>query len=157
SCYTKKYLTTGAAAVEGTYVWVPFVPIEETAANPALAAYVATVGKDKVDTWGVTSWQSAIAFQRVVNAIVAHDGPNAITRAKVLTGLRAMKDFDAAGISGPRALGSPSACYVLLQVKGGAFTRVWPIKRGTLDCDPGNLATVSSNPEKQAPTDLRLS
>jgi hypothetical protein len=34
-------------------------------------------------------------------------------------------------------------------VKGGAFTRAWPKKRGTLDCDRGNLATVNASPEEQ--------
>ena len=157
SCYTKRFLTTGASAVEGTYVWVPFVPLEEVASNPALKAFVTSVGEDKVDTWGVMSWQAAIAFQQVVNKIVADQGPNAITRAAVLKGLKAMKDFDAAGISGPRSLGGTSPCYVLLQVKGNKFTRAWPKKPGTLDCDPGNLATVNTNPEKLSATDLRQS
>jgi hypothetical protein len=157
SCYTKRFLTTGASAVEGAYVWVPFVPLEEISTNPALKAYVDTVGEAKVDTWGVTSWQSAIAFQQVVNQIVADGGPNAITRTKLLAGLKALKDFDAAGISGPRALGQYSPCYMLLQVKSGKFTRAWPKKPGTLDCDASNLVTVNTNPEKLAATDLRQS
>jgi hypothetical protein len=154
ACYTRRFLTDGASAVEGSYVWIPFIPLEETSTTPALAAYVDTIGKAKVDTWGVVSWQSAIAFQQVVNKIVADSGPNAITRAKVLAGLEALKDFDADGISGPHALGTTSPCYVLMQVKGGKFVRSWPTKAGTLDCKADNLQTVNVNPEKQAATDL---
>jgi hypothetical protein len=154
ACYTQQFLTTGASAVEGAYVWLQFLPFEEADTNAALDAYISTVGKDKVDTWGATSWQAAIAFQQVVNQIVAEKGPNAITRAALLDGLRSLEDFTADGMAGPRALGDYSPCYVLLQVSEGEFTRVWPEERGTFDCDPTNLATVSLNAEETAATDL---
>jgi len=154
ACYTRTFLSNGAAAVEGAYVWVPFVPLEETDTNPALDAYVSTIGRAKVDTWGIVSWQAAIAFQQAINRIVADKGPNAITRAALLPALKAMTHFDAAGISGPRSLTAYSPCYALVQVRGGKFVRVWPTKRGTLDCDATNLVTVTANPEKQAATDL---
>jgi hypothetical protein len=149
ACYTQKLLSSGGSAVDGAYVWVPFLPLEEKDTNPALNAFVTTVGK-KVDTWGVVSWQAAIAFQQVVNQIVVDKGPNAITRANILAGLKDVKDFTADGISGPRTLSSPSPCFVLLQVKHGAFNRVWPKERGSLDCNPSNLATVHVNQEQEA-------
>ena len=155
ACYTRTFLTNGASAVEGAYVWVPFVPLEETDTNKALEAYVTTIGRDKVDTWGVVSWEAGLAFKQAVDKVVADKGPNGITRATLLEALRGMRNFDAAGISGPRTLGDPSPCYVLVQVRGGKFVRVWPAKSGTLDCDPGNLVTVTANAEKQAASDLR--
>jgi hypothetical protein len=36
----------------------------------------------------------------------------------------------------------PSDCYVLMQVKGGKFVRVFPTKKGTLDCNPKNVYTI---------------
>lgn len=150
ACYTQTMLSSGGDAVEGSYVWIQFLPLEETDTNPALDAYVSTVGADKVDTWGAVSWQAAIAFQHAVNQIVLDDGPNAITRAALLDALGSLEDFTADGISGPRALGELSDCFVLLQVQDGAFVRAWPEERGTFDCDPTNLATVNVNPEQGA-------
>jgi hypothetical protein len=34
---------------------------------------------------------------------------------------------------------------VLLQIKGGKFVRVFPTKKGTIDCDPDNLFTIKMN------------
>ena len=154
ACYTKTLLTTGGNAVDGAYLWIQFLPFEEAGTNEALAAYIDTVGADKIDTWGATSWQSAIAFQRVVNQIVVDQGPNAITRASLLEGLRSLEDFDAAGMTGPHALGEQSPCYVMLRVEDGAFTRAWPTEPGTFDCEASNLVTVNVNSEKAASTDL---
>ena len=36
----------------------------------------------------------------------------------------------------------PSPCYALLQIKSGKFVRVFPTKKGTLDCNPKNLYTI---------------
>ncbi len=36
----------------------------------------------------------------------------------------------------------PGSCFVLMQVKKGQFTRVWPKKKGTLDCNPKNKLTL---------------
>jgi hypothetical protein len=41
---------------------------------------------------------------------------------------------------------------VLVQVQDGKFARVWPDERGTLDCDPANLGTVSVNAEQDVET-----
>lgn len=154
ACYTQRFLSAGGSAVEGAYVWIPFIPLEEAGTVPALKAYVDTIGRTKVDTWGVVSWQAALAFRQVVDRIVKDEGPNAITRAKLLAGLRQLKGFDADGISGPRALGGTSNCYVLMQVEGGKFVRSWPKKPGTFDCDKSNVLTVRVNPEKASATDL---
>jgi len=150
ACYTQTLLTDGGSAVEGAYLWIQFLPFEEADTNAALSAYIDTVGADKIDTWGAVSWQAAIAFNEVVNRIVVEKGPNAITRANVLEGLRGLTDFDAAGMSGPHALGDQSPCYVMLQVKDGAYARVWPTERGTFDCEPSNLVTVEVNSEQAA-------
>ena len=94
----------GRRRVEGTYVWMQFLPFEEADTNAALQAYVDTVGADKVDSFGAQAWQAAIAFQQVVNQIVADEGPNAITRAKILEGFDGLDDFTADGWAGARSL-----------------------------------------------------
>jgi hypothetical protein len=40
----------------------------------------------------------------------------------------------------------------MVQVQDGAFQRVWPEERGTLDCKPENLGTVTINPEQDVNT-----
>jgi ABC-type branched-subunit amino acid transport system substrate-binding protein len=143
ACYTKLFIEEGGADIEDTYVWMQFLPFEEADSNEALKAYVDAVGADNVDSFGAQAWQAALAFQHVIDEIVATDGPNAITRTAILDGLKNIKDFDAGGWSGPNTLRGVSDCYVLLQVKGGKFTRVFPTEVGTLSCDPGNVITVN--------------
>jgi ABC-type branched-subunit amino acid transport system substrate-binding protein len=148
ACYTSNLLQQGGSAVDNLYVWIPFLPFEEKDTNAALNAYVTTVADGKIDYNGAQSWQAAIAFQQAVNQIVADQGPNAITRANLLTALNSIKDFTADGMTGPHALAAVNPCFVMMQVKDGAFTRVWPEEKGTLDCDPANLGTVTVDPEQ---------
>lgn len=146
ACYTHNLLEQGGDAVNGAYMWMQFLPLEETAENAALAAYVDTVGAAEADTFGAQAWQAGIAFQQVVNQIVADDGPNAITRAAILAGLESLDAFTADGWAGQRSLRGVSECYVLVQVRDGAFERAWPEEPGTLDCAPGNLIPVTVDP-----------
>lgn len=155
ACYTQNMISAGGAAVEGTYVWIQSLPFEEAEENEALAAYVEAVGEDEVDTWGAQSWAAAIAFKHAVDGIVAADGPNAITRAALLDALAAIEDFDAAGMTGKRKLTEYSPCYVMMQVRDGAFVRAWPEEPGTFDCEETNVVTVRVNPERAAASDLR--
>jgi len=143
ACYTKLFLEEGGADIEDSYVWMQFLPFEEASSNEALKAYVDSVGADKTDSFGAQAWQAALALQHVVDGIVEADGPNAVTRAAVLDGLKNIKDFDAGGWSGPNTLRGVSDCYLVMQVKGGKFTRVFPTEAGTLSCDPGNVVTVN--------------
>ena len=130
-------LEQGGDTVEGTYVWMQFLPFEEADTNAAAQAYVDSVGADNAVSCGAQAWQAAIAFQQVVNQIVADEGPNAITRANILEGLAALDDFAADGWAGAKCLRGVSDCYVMLQLQDGAFVRACPEERGTFDCDAG--------------------
>jgi hypothetical protein len=148
ACYTSNLIQQGGDAVEGLYVWIPFLPFEEADTNEALNAYVTSVADGKIDYNGMQSWEAAIAFQQVVNQIVKDQGPNAITRANLLAGLDALDDFTADGIIGPRGMADPNPCFVMVQVQDGAFHRVYPEERGSIDCKPENLGKVTVNPEQ---------
>ena len=150
SCYTKAMLSSGGPDVEGTYVWLQFLPFEEKDTNKELAAYVDGVGANKADSFGAQAWQAAALFKTVVDNIVKADGPNAVTRARVLEELKNTKDFDANGWMGKKDLRGMSDCYVMLQIKGGKFVRVFPKKRGTLSCDPANITTITMDPVAEA-------
>jgi ABC-type branched-subunit amino acid transport system substrate-binding protein len=149
ACYTNDMLQDPTTA-EGTVVWLNFLPFDEGDTNAELQAYLDSVGADKANSFGAQAWQAAVAFQQVVDQIVATDGPNAITRAKILEGLASIQDFTANGWAGTKSLRGISNCYVMLTVHDGKFVRTWPEERGTLDCNPDNLVTVSAEPVSEA-------
>jgi hypothetical protein len=129
--------------VNGTYVSLAFLPFEEKAYNKELAAYIDSVGDSKIDAWGAEAWQAAALFKQAMDDVVERDGPNGVTRAALLEALGRIHDFSDngwVGSIGPRRAGS---CFVLLQLRAGEFRRVYPAKKGTLDCDPKNLASFS--------------
>ncbi|MCU1461920.1 MAG: hypothetical protein JWO37_1995 [Acidimicrobiales bacterium] len=150
ACYTRNMLTQGGADVEGTYVWMQFLPFEEADTNAEAKAYVDSVGANKVDSFGANAWQAAVLFKQVIDQIVQTDGPNAITRAKMLEVLKGTKDFSANGWLGPKDLHGFSTCQVIMQVQAGKFVRVFPQERGKMDCNPANIVTVNLDPVAEA-------
>ena len=143
SCYSTQFLK-GGADVEGEYVPLSTLPLEETKSNKALAAYVKTVGKEKANGFGELAWVASILFHETVDRIAKRDGVNGITRAKLLAELAKTKDFTAKGMLGKTDIGGrrPSPCFDLLQVKSSKFVRIHPKKKGTFDCSPKNIAIV---------------
>jgi hypothetical protein len=150
ACYTRNMLSAGGADVEGTYVWMGFIPFEEADQNKELKAYIDSVGADKVDSFGAQAWQAAATFKQVIDGIVKADGANGITRKAIIAGLKSIGDVDANGWMGKKDLKGLSPCYLLMQIRGGKFVRVYPTKAGTMDCDPANLATVTLDPAAEA-------
>ena len=150
ACYTKAFIATGGADVEGTYLWMQFLPFEEADSNPEAKAYVAGVGADKTDSFGAQGWQAAVLFKQVIDGIVAKSGPNAITRAAILDGLKNTKDFNANGWMAPKDLKGFGSCFVMLQVKSGKFERVFPTEKGKFDCTADNVSTVTIDPAEEA-------
>jgi Periplasmic binding protein len=133
-CYTDGLLL-GGKDVEGTYVGIPFLPLEEADTNRNLQRFVDAL--DHPDVFGADAFAAGLLLEQVVDEIVAADGPNALTRAAVLERLRTIDSFDAGGWFGPIDIAHqrPSNCSVLLQVQDGTFVRVFPKARGTMYCD----------------------
>jgi hypothetical protein len=127
-----------------------FLPFEEAGQNKELKAYIDSVGANKVDSFGANAWQAAATFKQVIDGIVKADGPNGITRKAVLAGLKSIGEVDANGWMGKKDLKGLSPCFLVMQIKGGKFVRVYPAKAGTMDCDPANLATVTLDPAAEA-------
>jgi ABC-type branched-subunit amino acid transport system substrate-binding protein len=142
ACYSKKFLETAGAKAEGQYVDLPFVPIEEAKHNPAVKAYVKTVGKDKVDGNGAQAWAAALFFRDVINQM-EKDG-DALTRANFLAAAEQQHEFDADGMLGTSDIAGkvPTPCFSLFQVQDGKFVRVYPKKPATFDCKKSNVVTV---------------
>lgn len=148
ACYTQGFLETGGADVEGTYVWMQFLPFEEADSNPALQAYVDGVGIENADSFGAQAYQAALLFEHVIDEIVATDGINGITRERMLEVLAATDDFTADGWMGEdsKDLRGFSTCQVILQVQDGEFARVFPEEEGTLDCNEDNIVQTTLDP-----------
>jgi hypothetical protein len=148
ACYTQSFLETGGSDVEGTYVWMQFLPFEEADSNPALQSYVDLVGADDADSFGAQAFQAALLFEQVIDEIVAADGINGITRERMLEVLAETDDFTADGWMGDegKPLRGFSNCQVILQVQAGEFARVFPEEEGTLDCAEENTVRTTLDP-----------
>jgi hypothetical protein len=144
ACYTAAFLAQGGSAVNGTYMPMPFIPFEEASSNAQDEAYVSSV--PSLTSWGAEAWQAGLAFEQVVNTIVARNGPNAITRAAILNGLKNIGQFTADGWIGPTNLREISPCYLMMQVQNDKFVRIYPTKPGTFDCNPSNDVTIMIDP-----------
>jgi hypothetical protein len=146
ACYDTNFLKLGGSAVEGQYAETFFVPLEEAKTVPVEAAYVNAVGGlSNASGFGAQAWIAALFFQAVVQKIVAAGGNNSLTRAAFLQTATTFHNFTASGMTGPTDIGgkNPGGCFDLLQVKNGKWTRVYPSKTATFDCNPANLATVT--------------
>jgi hypothetical protein len=149
TCYDAKFLSEGGADVEGQYAALFFVPFEEAKQNKSVDAFLKSIGgKSKADGFAAQSWTAGLFFRDVVNNVVKADGNNGLTRARFLEEARKIHDFTAAvdgqGMLGPTDVGGKklNGCFVLTQVKGGKYVRVFPKAKGTLNCDSKNVTTV---------------
>lgn len=147
ACYSKRFLETAGAKAEGQYVDMPFVPVEEAKYSPPVKAYVKSVGSGVIDGNGELAWTAALFFRDAVNALVKKGGVNALTRANWLAAAKDIHSFDADGMLAASDIPAKKAtpCTSLFQVKGGKFTRVFPKKPASFDCNPKNVVLVKQS------------
>jgi len=136
-CYDKRLISEGGSAVEGQYVWLNILPLEDgEGANPTLDAFIKY--NKKPDGFGAQAFVAGLIFAEAVNqAMKANDGdPNSITRANILTAIRGIHEFDAGGMVPKIDVGGKkgSVCLVGMQVKDGKFVRVSPEEKGKFTC-----------------------
>jgi ABC-type branched-subunit amino acid transport system substrate-binding protein len=148
TCYDHDAMADAGDAMNGEIVFLTFLPFEETKSNKTLANYVKYTGKNNVDGFGVSAWAAAVLFQQAMTEVVEEHGVNGVTRANLLTALRATGRFNADGmVSGADiATKTGSPCYLLLEYNDGKYTRVHPKKKGTFDCTKSNYTTVEASP-----------
>jgi Periplasmic binding protein len=146
TCYDPAFFAVGKQAAVGTKVGINTLPFSESNVNAEMDAFVTNVKTQ--NTFSIGSWISARLFQQAVENLVKAQGPNAITRANILTALSQITNFTDGGIIGPvtPAQHTASNCIVVLNTNAdGSFSRVWPAKPGTLAC--GQAGTMTVNPE----------
>jgi ABC-type branched-subunit amino acid transport system substrate-binding protein len=150
-CYDPRFIQEGGSAVEGQYVWLNSLPLEDKGHNATLDALLARYPKP--DGFGTEAWIAGNLFAQAVNDTVrTHGGdPNSLTRANVLAAIRNMHSFDAGGmvpkIDVGRKKGSP--CLVGMQVQHGKFVRIDPVEPGTFDCLDTPVQTITIDPAKE--------
>ena len=147
ACYSKRFLETAGAKADGQYVDMPFVPVEEAKYSPAVKNYVKAVGDGVVDGNGELAWSAALFFRDAVNATVKSGGVNALTRANWLAAAKDIHSFDADGMLAKSDIPAKKAtpCTSLFQVKSGKFTRVFPKKPASFDCNAKNVVVVKQS------------
>jgi hypothetical protein len=146
TCYDPAFAKAGGATAVGTKVAIDTLPFSESNVNAEMHTFVTNVANP--DSFAMESWLGARLFQTAVQNLVAAKGPNALTRANILTALGQVKNFTDGGIIGPvtPSQHTPSNCIVVMNTNAdGTFTRVWPAKAGTLAC--GSAGTITVNPE----------
>jgi hypothetical protein len=143
-CYDKRFLTQGGADVEGQYLQLAQLPFEEAKSNKALANYIKFTAADKIDGFGAYAWIASFLFRDAVNSVVSKGGNNALTRKALLNALRSQHSFNADGMWSTTDIAAhiPSPCFLVMQVQGGKFKRVYPAKAGTFDCKASNRITT---------------
>ena len=137
ACYDRRLIEEGGADVEGQYIWIFYPPFEEARYSKPVATFLKAIGgRDNADSFAVQSWAGMLFFRDVVDNIVKADGKDGVTRARFLEEARKIHDFTADGLLGPTDVGASklNGCFVLLQVQDGKFVRVFPKKKGTVDC-----------------------
>ena len=143
-CYNRQFVEQGGADVDNQYVSLTFLPFEEASSNKMVSNFLKFTGKDKADGFGAQAWLAGILLRDAVNAVVKQSGVNGVTRKAVIDALNQIHDFTAEGMQAKTdiAARNTSQCFMLTQLKGGKFQRVFPTKAGTFDCNKKNLVTV---------------
>jgi ABC-type branched-subunit amino acid transport system substrate-binding protein len=149
ACYDERTLEEGGADVEDQFINIFFVPLEEGKQNKAVKAFLKNIGgRDQADGFSAQAWAAGLFFRDVVENIVASDGENGITRARFLEEAAKIHDFTAEvsgdAMIGPTDVGGHkvNGCFVTMQIQDGKFVRVFPKKKGTLNCDKKNTVQV---------------
>jgi ABC-type branched-subunit amino acid transport system substrate-binding protein len=143
-CYDKALAADGGSAVDGQLITSPTLPFEEAGSVPELARYLQAVGRDHADGFGVQAWSAGVLFRDVVRSVVKRAGRDGLTRAAFLDALASVHRFTAGGIQGSTDIGRkrPSDCFMVMQLTGGRFVRVYPTRRATFDCGASNTKVL---------------
>jgi hypothetical protein len=134
--------------LDGTWVDLIYLPVEEASSNPMLKTFLQYVGRDHADQFAVYAWAATMEFAEAAKAVVAKSGVNGLTRKALLSdGIPTLTKFDSGGMIGVRNIPqrSSSSCFVMMRIEHGKYVRQYPAKKGTFDCDPKNNITIKAD------------
>ncbi|CAM3180975.1 ABC transporter substrate-binding protein [Nocardioides dubius] len=145
SCYDPAYVEAAGKAGAGTVVPVPHLPFEEADANPAMKEFTSAVKTHNL--FAAMAWADGLLFEEAVNAVVAENGVNGLTRANLIAALDAVKDFNADGMIGTTTPSAKEAgvCSVFVELgEDGSWERAFPEASAEFHC--GALESVTIDP-----------
>jgi hypothetical protein len=123
--YIPDFVSTGGDAVDGTVVFMNFVPFEEASSNKEMQLYLSWLQQASPGAsptfFGVFSWSAARLF---VEKSIALGGK--LSRSTLIDALRKTDNWTANGMTAPQHVGTKrtSDCWRFLQLSGGAWKPV---------------------------------
>jgi ABC-type branched-subunit amino acid transport system substrate-binding protein len=123
--YVPDFVETGGEAVDGTVVFLNFVPFEEASTNKEMQLYTSwlqQVSPGAVPTFfGVFSWSAARLFVEKATALGGK-----LSRATLVDALRKTDNWTANGMTAPQHVGSKRTgdCWRFIRLSGGTWTPV---------------------------------
>ena len=123
--YHPDYIETGGDAVEGTVVFLNFVPFEEANSNKELQLYMSWLQQVKPGAtptfFGLFSWSAARLF---VEQSLALGGK--LSRPALVSAVKGVNNWTANGMHSPQTVGSKhiSECWRFVKLTGGKWVPV---------------------------------
>ena len=127
NAYTPTLIERAPEAIEGTYITIPSVMVEEAGDHEELQRYAQFLQQvapgERPTSLGMYSWSAAKLFVEIAERV----GPE-LTREAVIEELRQVEGWDGGGLHPPIDVGDkrPAGCQIIVQVQDGEFTRVYP-------------------------------
>ncbi|MFM8387871.1 MAG: ABC transporter substrate-binding protein [Actinomycetota bacterium] len=129
--YADILLSRGGASVEDVVIRTGFSLFEEADRNPAVRDYLDLMANyrpdGKVAGLGMQSLSALLLFSTVAKSCI-ENGTGELTRECVLAEAAGVTSWTGGGLHGEASPGTnePTPCYLMVTVKDGAFTRLWP-------------------------------
>ena len=148
--YADVLLNRGGSSVDGVVIRTGYALFEEADRVKAVRDYLDMMAKyrpdGKVAGLGMQSMSALMLFATVAKQCVVDNGE--LTRACVMENVGKVTEWTGGGLHGPSSPGTntPSPCYLMIQVKDGKFTRLYPPLEPT-DADRALIPSTDITPE----------
>jgi ABC-type branched-subunit amino acid transport system substrate-binding protein len=136
--YIPDYVSSGGDAVDGTVVFLNFVPFEEANTNEEMQLYLSWLQQVSpgVDPsfFGVFSWSAARLFVETAAGLGGK-----LSRSTLIDALRKTDNWTANGMTSPQHVGTKRTgdCWRFIQLSGGAWQPVGGTKYTCAGTTPG--------------------
>ena len=148
--YADVLLNRGGSSVDGVVIRTGYALFEEADRVKAVRDYLDMMADyrpdGKVAGLGMQSMSALMLFATVAKQCVIDNGE--VTRGCVMENVGKVTEWTGGGLHGPSSPGTntPSPCYLMIEVKGGQFTRLYPPLEPT-DADRALIPSTDITPE----------
>ena len=125
--YIPDFVESGGDAVDGTVVFMDFVPFEEAGSNQEMQLYMSWLQQVKPGAepsfFGLFSWSAARLFVERATALGGK-----LSRSSLLADISKVDNWTGNGMYGPQHVGAKvtGTCYNFIVYKGGKWVREGP-------------------------------